>query len=103
MKPCRHDPPWLPDPYQPDHGYCRICYLHATDPEYARLWTEGKAGKTGGIAVTIRRPLPCVDLGRRVGRSAGNCPRLDHHECLRGHGVVIPARECEGCPDYQPE
>lgn len=50
---------------------------------------------------TVRHPLPCLYLEKRVERANCACPRKDSYQCGKGHGVVRPGVECESCNDYE--
>lgn len=85
--PCGHEPP------KPG---CHLCDLAERDPRYKAAFA--------GLALppaTVRRPLPCVHLGRLVMGAGCLCPRSDVRHCDHGHGAVSQARQCEVCPDYE--
>jgi hypothetical protein len=109
MKPCQHTEPLLPDPFNQALAYCQLCYLYEVDEDYRRLW-DGPQGESSGsglpppVVLKIKRPLPCVYLGKLVRRNACRlCPRSDVRCCDLGHGTISQANECETCPDYDPE
>jgi hypothetical protein len=91
MKPCGHLSPRLPEP--PWSGdYCRVCYLHATDPAYRALWE-------GVQPADNAHGLPCLFLGPVLAEVHCRCPGQRVHRCEL-HGPVTLVH-CKTCPDYQ--
>ena len=49
---------------------------------------------------SVRRELPCINLGKLVHRKKCPCRRDDSYICDKGHGTVSQNGKCEECNDY---